>query len=61
MWAGKSQVAPLKGHNFPQLELLGCVLLAQLIVEVTEAIGNELSVSGKIYFVSRILKYLCIG
>ena len=49
------RVASLKGHSIPRLELLCCVLLLRLTVEVTEAIGKDLAYATKISFAGRIL------
>ena len=49
------RVASLKGHSIPRLELLCCVLLLRLTVEVTEAIGKDLAYVTRISFAGRIL------
>ena len=42
----KPKVVPMKPLNVPHLELLGCILLSQLIKEVVSAVGIRVCVDG---------------
>lgn len=41
-WTSKTKVSPLKVLTIPRLELLGCVLLSELIKDVNRSIGDRI-------------------
>jgi len=43
-WTSKTRVAPLKAVSIPRLELLGCLLLSELIQDVKRAIAGRLEI-----------------
>ena len=50
LWSGRSRVASAKGHSMPRLELMACVLLGRLIIEVKKAIEKEIVVGDENVF-----------
>ena len=50
LWSGRSRVASAKGHSMPRLELMACVLLGRLIIEVKKVIEKEIVVGDENVF-----------
>ena len=46
----KTKVAPTKPLSVPRLELLGCLLVSQLIKEVILAVSSRVCVDGIFYW-----------
>ena len=47
LWSGKTRLASVKDQTIPRLELMACVLLARLIVDVRDAMEKEFVVMNK--------------
>ena len=50
LWSRRSRVASVKGHSIPRLELMACVLLGRLMIEVKKAIEKEIVVGDENVF-----------
>ena len=62
LFSGKTKVAPMKGFSIPRLELLGCVLLTELMNSVKSAIHPVWGVQNVHYWTdSEISSYRIKG
>ena len=44
VWVGKSRLAPMKKLNISRLELLGFLLLSELVILVVDAVKREIRI-----------------